>query len=102
MSRQSPEPQSPVYTPTEVTAILNAGRDKPLISEAKVREIVRKEIAANTPDEDRFIPGARVDDNTMLIHKGIYDAVVEGRAVTHTAPVTMINPLRHVDQQKSA
>lgn len=73
-----------VYTPEQIAIRLDM---KP----AKVREIIRDECEAQTPDELRFIPGGRVHGNVMRIHAGIFDALTQRAIVAPAQPVTMLH-----------
>ena len=83
-----------LYSPRQIADLMSKDNPDVTIGEAKVREIVREEVAADKPDELRFIPGGRFHGNTMYITGGIFESVMEGRAVTRTAPVTFIDPHR--------
>ncbi len=71
------------YTPAQVAGFLD-------LSEAKVREIIREESAALVSDTLRFVPGGRVHKNSVVIHRGIYDAIT--RSTRHEdQPITALH-----------
>lgn len=67
------------YTSAQVSERLELPEDT-------VRRIVRKEAAAMVPDDQRFVPGGRVDGKVLRIYADIFEAVVSAKAVTRTHP----------------
>ncbi len=82
-----------VYSPKQVAQRLG-------IKEARVRDLVRKEVGDRTPDIDRFIRGGRVDHNVMAIFATVFDAVTSGSAVCEVALHSRFST-HHVDTRAS-